>query len=200
MKRVARWVFALFLVGAAIPGAMAQGQSSESEAFLIAIRDQDGAKADAIIAKLGNHVVNYRGPNGSTPLTIAAGQRNATYVRYLLGKGAQPDLADSRGDSPLIVASRVGFAEGVELMLGAGARVDAVNRPGETALIVAVQGRHAKIVRRLLEAGANADKADFSAGYSARDYARRDNRNPELLRLIESIKPTRKSVSGPIRF
>ena len=36
-------------------------------------------------------------------------------------------------------------------------------------------------------------------GYSPRDYAKRDTRNPQLLKLIETIKPTaKKAVSGPV--
>jgi ankyrin repeat protein len=70
-----------------------------------------------------------------------------------------------------------------------GAKVDAANRAGETALIVAVQHRQIPIVRDLLEAGADPDKTDSVAGYSARDYAKRDNRTPALLKLIEAKKP-----------
>ena len=58
-----------------------------------------------------------------------------------------------------------------------------------TALIIAVQNRNTRLVRRLLQSGANPDKADHAAGYSARDYAKRDNRVRELLRLIETAKP-----------
>jgi ankyrin repeat protein len=67
---------------------------------------------------------------------------------------------------------------------------------GETPLIVAVQARQAPLVRFLVSKGANPDKTDNAAGYSARDYAKRDSRNPELLRLIEaSKKPTTASAN-----
>jgi hypothetical protein len=46
------------------------------------------------------------------------------------------------------------------------------------------------IVRSLLNAGADPDKTDSVAGYSARDYAKRDSRTPQLLKLIEAKKPT----------
>ena len=49
----------------------------------------------------------------------------------------------------------------------------------------------------LLQAGANPDKADHFAGYSARDYARRDTRSRELLKLIETVKSTKAKVAGP---
>jgi hypothetical protein len=39
-----------------------------------------------------------------------------------------------------------------------------------------------------MAAGADPDIPDRIAGFSARDYAKRDTRTPELLRLIESGK------------
>ena len=41
----------------------------------------------------------------------------------------------------------------------------------------------------LLDAGANPDRSDAAAGYSARDYATRDPRAREILKLIEDKKP-----------
>jgi len=52
-----------------------------------------------------------------------------------------------------------------------------------------VQQRQVPIVRRLLAAGANPDKTDSAAGYSARDYAARDSRASDILKLIEAKKP-----------
>ena len=60
---------------------------------------------------------------------------------------------------------------------------------GETPLIVAVQARQVAIVKLLLSIGADPDKTDSAQGYSARDYAKRDNRGGEMLRLIEATKP-----------
>jgi ankyrin repeat protein len=88
-----------------------------------------------------------------------------------------------------MVAARVGFADAVDTLIHAGARVDATNRMGETALIVAVQQRQIPIIRSLLNAGADPDKTDNAAGYSARDYAARDNRSRQILKMIEAKKP-----------
>ncbi len=77
----------------------------------------------------------------------------------------------------------------MQWLLLQGAKVDATNNMGETALIAAVMQRQTAAVRRLLEAGADPDKADTSAGYSARDYALRDTRARDILRLIEAKKP-----------
>jgi uncharacterized protein len=66
------------------------------------------------------------------------------------------------------------------------ASVDQTNRSGETALILAVQLRNAEAVRALLKAGANPDKRDSRAGYSARDYAKQDNRASAIAAIIEN--------------
>ena len=127
-------------------------------------------------------------------------KRASLYVNVLLQNGASPDLADKQGDTALIVAARLGYLEGISSMLMARASVDASNRQGETALIVAVQGRQVQAVRRLLEAGASATKTDNASGLSARDYAVRDRRSSEILRLIDSARPKPKPVfiAGPV--
>jgi ankyrin repeat protein len=96
-----------------------------------------------------------------------------------------------------MAAARVGMSDAVDWLIGLGAPVDAENRMGETALIVAVQQRQAPIVKLLLAKGADPDKTDSAAGYSARDYARRDSRSPDILRMIEASR--KKAAVGPAR-
>ena len=195
-----KWMLVALAGAIAMAGsAAAQQHGSDSEAFLTAIREGDGTAANEIASRQGSTVVNYRGYDGSTPLTIAMTARNSVYVGFLLGRGALPDLPDKKGDTALIIAARSGFSDGVKTMIDYHARIDAANRQGETALILAVQGRFPRIVRTLLENGANPDKSDIAAGYSARDYARRDSRNPEMMRMIETVKSTRRAISGPTR-
>jgi ankyrin repeat protein len=195
------WVkagLALMLVmGASSVAAQGLGNASEGEAFLKAIEEGDNNKAIPLIEEPGSRVVNYRGYKGDTALHIATRKREVDWVGYLLKKGADPNIGDAKGDTPLIVAARIGFEEAADYMTRLGAKVDLANRRGETALIIAVQQRQPRVVELLLKAGANPDKADHSAGYSARDYAKRDTRNPGLLKLIETIKSTRKAVAGP---
>jgi hypothetical protein len=45
------------------------------------------------------------------------------------------------------------------------------------------------MVRLLLNAGADPDRTDSAAGYSARDYATRDTRSRDILKLITDKKP-----------
>jgi ankyrin repeat protein len=186
------------LLLAPIP-ALSQGgvNSSEGETFLKAIDEGDNAAAVPLLEQPGSRVVNYRGYNGDTALHIATRKRELDWVGFLLKKGADPNIGDAKGDTPLMVAARIGFEEAAAFMVGMGAKVDMTNRRGETALIIAVQQRQPQVVELLLRAGANPDKPDHSAGYSARDYAKRDTRNPRLLKLIDTVKSTKKTVAGP---
>jgi ankyrin repeat protein len=193
------WVKAgilLAIAGLAAP-AIAQLGGSEGEEFLRAVTDRDNAKAVPMLEQPGSRLANYRGYDGDTALLISTRNRELGWIGYLLTKGADPDIGDRNGDTPLILAARIGFEEAADALLRYNATVDGANRRGETALIVAIQQRRPRIAEILLRAGANPDKTDHAAGYSARDYAKRDTRNPELLKLIETTKSTRKKVAGP---
>jgi ankyrin repeat protein len=177
----------------------AQLTGSDGEAFISAMKEGEASKALALIDKPGSTVVNYTGDDGNAALHIAMRNRNGNWVGYLLAHGADPDLGDRSGDTALILASRLSYPEGAARMLMKGAAVDKANKLGETALIVAVQQRQAAIVKILLEAGASPDLADHAAGYTARDYAKRDRRSPEILKLIETVTVHKRATVGPTR-
>jgi ankyrin repeat protein len=167
------------------------------EAFVRAVRERDSAKVEELLADSGPTLINAKDVDGNTALMIAVGRRDTTWTAFLLSNGANPNIGNRNGDTPLIAASRIGFLQGAEWLVTRKAKIDDANRMGETPLIVAVQGRQTALVKFLIGKGANADKTDNAAGYSARDYARRDSRNPELLRLIEAGRPaTAKPASG----
>ena len=189
------WLTAL--AGAIATPALAQGQP-DSEVFLEAIETQDNNKVIELATSKGRAVINSRGYSGVTPLTVAVRKRLGTYVNFLLQKGADPNLAEKNGDTPLMIAARSGYLEGINSMLTANALVDATNRQGETALILAVQNRQLAATKRLIEAGASTSRTDNASGLSARDYALRDRRSGELLRLIDSVKAKPKFVAGPV--
>ena len=158
--------------------------------FVEAVKKRDGDKAIGILQGHPNGIVDTKDGEGNTGLIIAISRSDETWTGYLLNNGADPNLGGKGGDTPLIAASRVGFTQAVDWLVALGAKVDGANRMGETPLIIAVQQRELPIVRKLLEAGANPDKADAAAGYSARDYAKRDTRSREILKMIEDRKPS----------
>ncbi len=177
--------------------AMSQGITSKGHEFLTALRESNGSEALRMLEDSGFTVINHRADDGSTALHIVIRTRNSSWVGYLLENGADKDAGDKRGDTPLILAARSGYGEGVARLLMNRAQVDKPNRLGETALIVAVQQRHPAIVSSLLKLGANPDKRDYAAGYSARDYAARDSRTKDMLKLIETVKPRASEIGKP---
>ncbi|GAC1577166.1 MAG: hypothetical protein NVS3B5_09140 [Sphingomicrobium sp.] len=196
-KTLIGWT-SLALFAAAAPAAAQLGSGTKGESFLTAVREVDGNKATELLDGQGSTVLSYRGAKGETALNIVARRRDSTWLGFLLSRGADPNVGDDSGETPLIIAARLGWDDGAATLLGHGAGVDRPNRLGETPLIAAVQARQASLVHLLLENGANPDRKDTAAGYSARDYARRDSRSTELTKAIESVKPTRKIISGPV--
>ena len=180
-----------FLAAAAviISPAGAQSLTTKSYDFIKAVKDSNGDKAIQVLETEPKGIVNTKDDDGNTGLIIAINRSDEQWTGFLLNKGADPNLSGKNGDTPLIAASRVGFEQAVEWLLSLGARVDTDNKMGETPLIVAVQQRQPQVVRLLLNAGANPDKSDAAAGYSARDYAKRDPRAREILKMIEDKKP-----------
>lgn len=196
--RAARTQLMIAAVAAMLASPVAAQSKPDSETFLEAVEEQRTNDVIEMVTRRGRAVVNVRGYSGATPLTVAMRKRAVLFVNYLLQNGADPDLGDKDGDTALIIAARLGYLEGVSAMLAQKASVDASNRQGETALIVAVQNHQIPVVRRLLEAGANASRTDNASGLSARDYAARDRRSNEILKLIDSVKKKAVFVAGPI--
>ena len=167
---------------------------SDAEPFIAAVAARDGTKAMQLVEARPS-VVNARNVKGQTALVVAITRTDETWTRFLLSRGADPNLAERDGDTPLIAAARVGYLDAAELLLRRGAKVDATNKMNETALIVAVQQRELPIVRLLLAKGADPNRTDSAQGYSALDYAKRDPRARDILAAIEAAtrKPPAKS-------
>lgn len=187
MKKLSFAAVAAILLTVDTPAA-AQQLTSKSYDFIQAVEKSDGDKATQLLTD-NPRIINSRDGQGDTALIIAISREDSDWTGFLLKKGADVNLSGHGGDTPLIAAARVGFEDAIEWLITLGATVDATNRMGETPLIVAVQQRQPQIVRILLDHGANPDRADTAAGYSARDYAERDNRGRQILQLIEARKP-----------
>lgn len=187
MKRTHSLIAAAALASLAVPAA-AQFASSGVE-FVEAVRTSNGDKVVELLTAKPTGLIDARGDDGNTALIVALARRDEEWTGFLLGKGADPNLSGKGGDTPLMAAARAGYFDGVGWLIQLHAKVDVTNRSGETALILAVQQRQPMIVKLLLSAGADPDRTDSVAGYSARNYAARDPRAGEILKLIESKKP-----------
>lgn len=173
---------------------------SGSFAFLKGVRSRDGATVERILSNPSSSVINSRDSGtGEGALHIIVRARDLTWLSYLLGRGARIDLQDNGGNTALNTAAQIGWSEGMARLLRGGAAVDMPNNRGETPLIFAVQRRDIAAVRQLLARGADPNRTDSAAGYSALDYARRDNRSAEIARLLQARRAPARPASRPIR-
>lgn len=183
----------------AIPAA-AQIGFSPSYTFLKAVKDADAKTITEMLNKAGSGsvIINTKSQdNGDTALHIVTRRRDLTYLNFLLAKGADPNVANNADLTPLYMATQLRWTEGVSVLLDRGARPDMPSALGATALTRAVQNYDSTAVTLLLRAGANPLKAESGSGLSARDYAARDPRAANILKLIDEAKPKPKSKYGP---
>ena len=195
MHRITAILLPLGLLAAA---PVAAQQYSEGFTFLKAVKDREGTAVTEALDKPGSTVVNARDlTSGETALHIVTQRRDPTWLRFLTGRGADPNVADKRGVTPLQVAASIGFTEGAEVLLNAGADPNPTDRTGETPLIAAVHQGNLPLVRLLLEKGGNPDHADNS-GRTALDYARLGGERSPMTQEIERAKQA-KAAAGEQR-
>lgn len=175
--------------------AVAQLAGNDGQDFIDAVQKRDGNKATELVDQHPT-IIDTKDGSGDTGLIIAIRGDDSDWTGFLLRKGADPNLQGAGGDTPLIAAAKAGFDQAVSWLLGLGAKVDGTNRKGETPLIIAVQQRDSHMVKQLLDAGADPDHTDNIAGYSARDYATRDQRARDILKLINDKKPKSASTAA----
>lgn len=172
---------------------------SDSYEFLKAVKDANGNKVTEMLDKPGSTIVNTRETDsGDTALHIVTRRGDSAYVRFLISRGAAINAQDARGNTPLLLAVNGNCQDCIDTLLARRANVNLGNASGETPLIRAVQLRNLSLAEQLLKAGANPDQTDRVAGMTARDYAKVDNRSPQLTKLLtEAPKASARGVSGP---
>jgi uncharacterized protein len=146
-----------------------------------------GAKVDAALTKplsgrsgmdSGDTSLN----KGATPLMRAARSGDATAMRLLLEKGADPKLTTADGNNALLFAGGIGYRdkytrgtdaealEALKVAVEAGLSLRDANNRGETALHGAAARGSDVIVQYLAEHGADID-AKNKQGMTPLDYA-----------------------------
>ena len=191
-----RLAFAALVLAAAPAAAQQQSQSYK---FLEAVRKADGNTVTSMLDQPGQTIINTRDvSSGDGALHIVARRGDATYLRFLLARGADVNMRDRQGNTPMMIAVETGNPELVDILAKARANANLGNGGGETPLIRAVQRRDLALVRAVLAAGGNPDQTDNVAGLSARDYATTDARAGAIAKLIdETPKKTTRAVAGP---
>lgn len=159
--------------------------------FIKSVKDKDLYKANTLLSEPGAAIVDHRDADtGESALHMVVKRRDVTWINFLLGKGANPNVEDRNGNTPLTLAAAQGFSDGVSALISGKADVNRRNRSGETPLIKAVQALNTPTVRVLMAAGAKPDLSDHVTGYSALDYAERDRRAGAILRLLKAPPKT----------
>ncbi|HTU09355.1 MAG TPA: ankyrin repeat domain-containing protein [Allosphingosinicella sp.] len=200
MARTTKFVL-LAALAASIAVPLAAQSFSEGFTFLKAVRERDGDTADRILSNPSSTAINVRDPaTGESALHILVRGRDATWLNFMLSRGARPDSGDREGNTPLILAAQLGWVEGAELLLARRASPNQSNTRGETPLIYAVQRRDMPMVRLLMQNRADPNQTDHVAGNSAIDYARQDARAVAILRVLEGTRqPTGPEIPGSTR-
>lgn len=196
-RRSCRAVLAALALATA--GSAQAQQQSASYKFLEAVRGAKGDDVQKMLSEPGTTVINTRDfSSGEGALHIVVKRGDELYLRFLLAKGADPNLRDGKGNTPLMLAASGGQSGMIDILLSGGANVNQGNGSGETPLIRAVQRHDLAMVRTLLAAGADPDQADVLAGMSARDYAGADTRSPAIAKLIaDTPRKQHRAVAGP---
>ncbi|WP_264392688.1 ankyrin repeat domain-containing protein [Porphyrobacter sp. ULC335] len=188
-RAIASAIVPALALALAVPAA-AQFQS-EGYQFLEAVKERDGDKATDMLSKPGTQIVNARDiTSGDTGLHVVVARSDVLWIRFLLQRGADPNIRNKKGITPLQLATAMGFADGVEALIKGGATVNVSDQTGETPLIAAVHARNVAMVRLLLEKGADPDHNDNS-GRSARDYVTLMSSNTLMLQEFENADKKR---------
>ncbi|KAI3893438.1 hypothetical protein MKX03_020282, partial [Papaver bracteatum] len=114
--------------------------------------------------------VDSRDRKGRTPLLHASLKGHFDTFRYLLEKGADPDVSDDMNATPLICAAKSGDTKIITLLLSRGVRVDVAARictGSFTALWYAASNGHPDAVKVLLDHGANPNGANSPGSLTA---------------------------------
>ena len=175
--------------------AAAQLNRSEGESFITAVREGDSGVAIGMLEQPGSRIANFKGFQGETALHIVTRKKDYPWLVTLIRYDADPNVVDNDGETPLLIATQQRWFEGADRLIRSGALIDTPNAAGETPLMRAILLRQPRLVKLYLEKGADPDRTDYSAGLSARDYARRDSRNPQFLEMIETVSAQTESQS-----
>uniref|UniRef100_A0A8C4SXA6 Regulatory factor X-associated ankyrin-containing protein n=1 Tax=Erpetoichthys calabaricus TaxID=27687 RepID=A0A8C4SXA6_ERPCA len=117
-----------------------------------------------------NDLLNKQDERGFTPLMWAAAFGEYAVVKYLLLRGADPNILAHERESALSLASSGGYADIIRILMEFKVDINTYDWNGGTPLLYAVRGNHVKCVEELLAWGADLTM-EADSGYSPMDLA-----------------------------
>src|SRR5690242_20113629 len=96
--------------------ATAQFGQSEGYKFLQAVKDAKGQDVTDMLSTPGSTLVDTRNGDGDGALHIVIKRDDPTWLRFLLQKGADPNLRDNGGTTPLLLAVNQNEDDCVQVM------------------------------------------------------------------------------------
>ena len=130
-----------------------------------------------------------------TPLHAAVSCENRGAMEMLVEHGADINAADITGMTPLHVAAMLGRAAEADWLLEHGACMEARDSFGDTPVHTAAVFGQGGVLQVLAQRGAAVDTAN-TAGKTPIMLAR-DNRQPRVVALIESLLAGRAATAAP---
>lgn len=165
-------------------GAPVDTRNQEGRTPLYAAASEGHLAVVRLLVSAGADIEARYPPTDGTPFQVASELGFPKIVRYLLGRGAKPDVVDRFGTFPLYLASQNGHADVVGIILGAeGIDADKTGPGATPSIIIAAQNGHIKVVQELLDGGADPDKAN-SFGDTALHKAPTVFDSPELIQAL----------------
>src|SRR5262245_57689130 len=140
-----------------IAASAGQSQNGSQDRLYLAIRANDLRQIRTLLDEGAS--ANAEGPDGITPLMVAAETGSLDAMKMLIDRNADVNARNTNGSTALMWP--VTDAKKVRLLLDHGADVNVAARSGRTALIVAsFANPSADVVRMLLNKGAKIDVMD----------------------------------------
>jgi ankyrin repeat protein len=147
----------LMICAALFMACIATGADSSFDKLYSAIRSNDLGQMKAVLD--GGTRADAEGPDGITPLMVAAEAGSVEAMKMLIERGVDVNARNTAGSTALMWS--VTDVKKVRLLLDHGADVNVAARSGRTALIIAsFANPSADVVRLLLAKGAKVDVMD----------------------------------------
>ncbi len=137
------------------------------------------------IIEWDSNAINYKDPDGVTPLMEAARFNYLDIVELLVKKGADVNAADDKGSTALhyAVYGRRLAERTIRHLCQNGADINAPNGTGSTPLHAAVGHNNLPALKLLVSMGADTEALDVNMGTPA-DFARRVHSDPAYLMAL----------------